>query len=175
MKRTTLMAFPVLIMIVFVAAAGWAQEDGQPRGVFSLQAGGALAAPAGLEIEFLLGSVGLSVETRLLAWTDGVDWSGAVEPGINLRFYFGGFDRSLFLFTGAGFLSLWQFSPFGMDQGIVITRVGLGYPWLLGEQQRWRLLVEVGTAWLQEVVEGELYDIHFPLVPHLLLVFGRTY
>jgi hypothetical protein len=104
-----------------------------------------------------------------------VDWSGALEPGINLRFYFGGIDRSLFLFTGAGFLFLWQFSPFGLEQGIVKPRVGLGYAWLLGEQERWRLGLEIGTAWLQEVIQGDLYDIHFPLVPHLLLVFGRTY
>jgi hypothetical protein len=175
MKRTALVVLPALIMIVLVSAAGWAQEDGQPRGVFSLQAGGALVAPAGLELEFLLGSVGLSLETRLGAGKSGVDWSGAVEPGINLRFYFGGIDRSLFLFTGAGFLSLWQLSPFGLEQGIVKPRAGLGYSWLLGEQERWRLLLEVGTAWLQEVIEGDLYDIQFPLVPHLLVGFGRKF
>ena len=28
---------------------------------------------------------------------------------------------------------------------------------------------------LQELIKGDLYDIRFPLVPHILLVFGRTF
>jgi len=171
MKRTALLA----VLVLLVVRAGWAQEAEQRKGAVSLQAGGCLVAPVGVELEFLLGSVGLSLETRLFALKPGGDWSGVMEPGFNLRFYFRGADGSLFFFTGVGFLSLWQLSPFSLDQGIVKPRAGFGYNWLLGEEDRWRFGLEIGAAWLQEVIRGDLYDIQFPLVPHLMLAFGRTF
>ncbi len=171
MKQTALMAALVLLVV----GAGWAQETKPLRGAFSLQGGGSLVAPVGVELEFLRGPVGLTLETRLLVLKLGGDWSGTLEPGIDLRFYFSGLDGSLFFFTGASFLSLWRLSPFVLDQGIVKPRTGLGYNWLLGKENRWRVGLEIGAAWLQEVIEGDLYDIHFPLVPHVLLAFGRTF
>jgi hypothetical protein len=171
MKRTALAAVLVLLALV----PGWTQEAPQQRGAVSLQAGGSLVAPVGVELEFLLGSVGLSVETRLLVWKLGGDWSGVLEPGLNLRFYAGGPDGNLFFFAGAGFLTLFEFSPFALEQGIAKARAGLGYNWLLGAGGRWRIGLEIGAAWLQELIDGDAYDISFPLVPHALLILGRTF
>lgn len=171
MKRTALVA----VLVLLVVGAGWAQEAEPRRGAVSLQAGGSLVAPVGVELEFLLGSVGLSVETRLLVLKLGGEWSGTLEPGFNLRFYFSGVDGSLFFFTGAGFLSIWQLNPFSLNQGIVKPRAGFGYNWLLGKDDSWRFGLEIGAAWLQEVIPGDLYDILFPLVPHVMLAFGRMF
>jgi hypothetical protein len=171
MKRTALVVF--LVLLVFGAA--FAQEAEPAKGALCLQGGGSLVAPIGVELEFLLGSVGLSVESRLLVLKLGGDWVGTLEPGINLRYYFGDVDGCLFFFTGVSFLSLWQFSPFSLDQGILKPRAGLGYNWLLGKKNTWRLGVEVGASWLQELVQGEPYDILFPLVPHILFLIGKTF
>jgi hypothetical protein len=171
MKRTALAIFLVLVIV----GTGWAQESEPTKGAFSLQGGGSRIAPVGVELEFLVGRVGLSLETRLLVLNLDDNLSGTLEPGINLRFYLVGTDGSLFLFTGAGFLSIWQLSPFSLDQGIVKPRAGFGYNWLLGSEDNWRIGLEIGVAWLQEVIEGDLYDILFPLMPHFMLVLGRTF
>jgi hypothetical protein len=171
MKRMAL----VTVLLLLALGSGWTQEANSQRGAVSLQVGGSLVAPAGVELEFLLGSVGLSVETRLLVWKLSGDWSGILEPGLNLRFYAGGPDGSLFFFAGVSFLTFWPFSPFSLEQGIVKPRAGLGYNWLLGAEDRWRVGLEVGAAWLQELIEGDAYDISFPLVPHALLILGRTF
>jgi len=171
MKRT---AFVVVLVLLVVGAAS-AQEAEPARGALSLQGGGSLVAPVGIELEFLTGSVGLSLETRLLVWKLGGDWSGTLEPGINLRFYFSGVDRSLFFFAGVSFLSLWTLSPFSLGQGILKPRTGFGYNWLLGAEDSWRLGLEIGVSTLQELIEGDLYDIMLPVVPHAMLLFGRTF
>ena len=171
MKRTALVA--VLVLLIFGAV--FAQEAEPAKGVLSLQGGGSLVAPVGVELEFLLGSVGFSVESRLLVLKLGGDWVGTLEPGINLRYYFGDIDGSLFFFTGISFLSLWQISPFSLDQGILKPRAGLGYNWLLGKKNTWRLGLEVGASWLQELLKGDAYDILFPFVPHILLLVGKTF
>lgn len=171
MKRIVL----VLLLAILFVGMGWTDGRSVPRGAVALQGGGSLVAPAGVELEFLLGPVGLSVETRLLVWKPGGQWSGTLEPGFNMRFYFDGVDGSLFFFAGAGFLSLWSLSPFSLDQGILKPRTGFGYNWLLGGEDSWRLGLEIGAAWLQELIEGDLYDILFPVVPHAMLVFGRTF
>jgi len=163
------------VLALLVVGTVLAQEAGPPRGAFSIQGGGSLVAPVGVELEFLRGSVGVTLETRLLVLKLGGDWSGTLEPGIDLRFYFSGLDGSLFCFAGASFLSLWRLSPFALDQGILKPRTGLGYNWLLGKEDSWRVGLEIGAAWLQEVIPGDLYDIHFPLVPHVLLAFGRMF
>ena len=168
MKRTAL----VVVLVLLIVGTAFAQQPA--KGVLSLQGGGSLVAPVGVELEFLLGSVGFSVESRLLVLKLRGDWIGTLEPGINLRYYFGDVDGSLFVFTGVSFLSLWQFSPFSLDQGILKPRAGLGYNWLLGKENTWRLGLEVGAVWLQELIQGDSYDILFPLVPHILLVFGKT-
>ena len=165
----------VLLLAILFEGIGWTDGPPVPKGAVSLQAGGSLVAPAGVELEFLAGPVGLSLETRLLVWKLGGDWSGILEPGINLRFYFGGFDRSLFFFAGVSFLSLWTLRPFSMEQGILKPRTGFGYNWLLGAEDSWRLGLEIGVATLQELIEGDLYDIMFPVVPHAMLLFGRTF
>jgi hypothetical protein len=167
----------VLVLLVVILAAGIAWTDGvqRPKGAVSLQGGGSLVAPVGAELEFLQGPVGLILEVRLLVWRLSGDWVGTLEPGIDLRYYFGGFDDTLFAFTGVGFLSLWPLSSFSLRQGILKPRVGLGYNWLLGRDDRWRLGLEIGAAWMQEIIEEDLYDIVSPLVPHLMLVFGRTF
>jgi hypothetical protein len=169
MKRTAL----VVVLVLLIVGTACAQQPA--KGAISLQGGGCLAAPVGVEIEFLLGSVGLSVESRFLVWKFGGDWVGTLEPGINLRYYFGDVDGSLFFFTGVSFLSLWQFSPFSLDQGILRYRAGLGYNWLLGTEDNWRLGLEVGASWLQELVQGDSYDIVFPLAPHLLVILGKIF
>jgi hypothetical protein len=171
MKRSIL----VLLMAILTVGIAWSDEGDRPRGAVSLQVGGFLVAPAGVELEFFQGAIGMSLETRLLVWKLGGDWSGTLEPGINLRYYFSGADGSLFYFVGVGFLSLWRFSPYSLDQGILKPRTGLGFNWLQGDNNDWRLGLEIGAAWLQEILEGDLYDIHFPVVPHLLLVLGRTF
>ena len=87
-------------------------------------------------------------------------------------------NSSLFFFLGADFLMVWDLEPFVLEQGIVKPRAGLGYQRLLGSSNRWRLGLEIGAAWLQEVVEGDqgdLYDPVFPLMPHVLLVLGRAF
>jgi hypothetical protein len=170
MKRTAL----VVVLLLRVLGAVFAQEAGTPRGALSLQVGGSLLAPIGVELEFLSGSLGFTVGSRLLVWKLGGDWVGALEPGINLRYYFGDVDASLFFFTGVSFLSLWQFSHFSLDQGILKPRAGLGYNWLLGKENKRRLGLEVGACWLQELVRGDTYDILFPLLPHILIVIGKT-
>jgi hypothetical protein len=171
MKRT---AF-VVVLVLLVVNAAVAQEAEPTRGALSLQGGGSAVAPVGVELEFLLGSVGLSVESRLLVvkWRD--DWISSLEPGFNLRYYFGDVDGSLFCFAGISFLSLWQFSPFSLDQGLLRPRAGFGYNWLPGEENRWRFGLEIGAAWLQELVQGDTYDILFPVVPHVLILIGRTF
>jgi hypothetical protein len=171
MKRTAL----TVVLALLILAAASAQGTEPAKGALSLQGGGCLVAPVGVEFEFLLGSVGLSVESRLLVLKLKGDWVGTLEPGINVRYYFGDFDGSLFVFTGVSFLSLWQFSPFSLDQGILKPRAGLGYNWLLGDQHSWRLGLEVGASWLQELVQGDRYDILFPLVPHILFLLGKTF
>ena len=169
MRRTAL----VVVLVLLITGTALAQEP--VKGILSLQGGGSLVAPVGVELEFLLGSVGFSVESRLLVLKLKGDWVGTLEPGINLRYYFGDIDGSLFVFTGVSFLSLWQFSPFSLDQGILKPRAGFGYNWLLGKQNTWRLGLEVGASWLQELVQGNRYDILFPLVPHVLLLLGKTF
>lgn len=169
MRRTAL----VVVLVLLITGTALAQEP--VKGALSLQGGGSLVAPVGVELEFLLGSVGFSVESRLLVLKLNGDWVGTLEPGINLRYYFGDVDGSLFVFTGVSFLSLWQFSPFSLDQGILKPRAGFGYNWLPGEQNTWRLGLEVGASWLQELVQGNRYDILFPLVPHVLLLLGKTF
>ena len=171
MKRIAL----VLLLAILFVGVGWTDDPPVPRGAVSLQGGASLVAPAGVELELLMGHVGMSVETRLLVWKLSGEWSGTLEPGINLRFYFGGFDRSLFFFAGVSFLSLWQLSPFSLDQGILKPRSGFGYNRLLGAEDSWRLVLEIGVSTLQELIRGDLYDIMFPVVPHLMLVFGRTF
>ena len=171
MERT---AFVVVLVLLAAGTAG-AQETEPTRGAISLQGGGSLIAPAGVELEYWLGPLGLSVETRLLVQKRETDWFGSLEPGFNLRYYFGDLEGGLFFFTGVGFLSLWRLSPFSLEQGIVKPRSGFGYNWLLGKEDRCRLGLEVGVAWLQEVIQGDLCDIQFPLVPHLLMALGRTF
>ena len=165
----------VLLLAILFVGMGWTDGPPVPKGAVALQAGGSLVAPAGVELEFLTGPVGLSLETRFLVWKLGGDWSGTLEPGINLRFYFSGLDRSMFFFAGVSFLSLWTLSPFSMDQGILKPRTGFGYNLLLGAEDSWRLGLEIGAAWLQEIFEGDLYDIMFPVVPHAMLLFGKTF
>jgi hypothetical protein len=163
-------------MIALLAAGvGWTQEAEQRKSAVSFQLGGSFLAPVGAEAEFFLGSVGLSVDTRLLVLKLDGEWAATLRPGMSLRFYFDGLDRSLFIFTGAGFLTLWSLSPFSFEQGILRPKVGLGYNLLLGKDGRYRLGFEIGAAWLQTVIEGDLYDIVFPLVPHFLLIFGRAF
>jgi hypothetical protein len=145
------------------------------KGAISLQAGGSLLAPVGVEAEKYLGSFGLAVETRLLVRRADGRAAGSLEPGLNLRYYFDDPKRSLFVFAGAGVLTLWDFSPFSMDQGILKVRAGLGHNWLIGAGDRWRLGLEVGAVWLYELAEGDQYDIVFPVLPHFLLLFGRAY
>lgn len=172
----------ILALVMLAAGMSWTQEAeqpvGQPKSAVSLQAGGLMIAPVGIEVEFFLGAVGLSIESRLfIRKTDG-DWAGALEPGVNLRIYFSGVDNSLFFFAGVDFLTVWQFGPVAFEQGIVKPRAGLGYNWLLGKDDRWRLGLEVGAAWLYEIIDsedGDLYDIMFPVIPHIMLVFGRTF
>ena len=171
MKRSV----AVLLMAILIVAVAWTEEVERPKGAVSLQAGGSLVAPVGVELEFFQGAIGLSLETRLLVLKMSGDWVGTLEPGINLRYYFSGFDGSLFFFTGASFLSIWRLSSFALQQGILKPRAGLGYNWLLGKEDSGRFGLEIGAAWLQEIIEGDLYDIQFPLVPHLMLVFGRTF
>ncbi len=171
MKRTV----AVLALAIMVVGIGWTQEAEQWKGAISFQLGGSLVAPAGVEAEFFLGPVGLSVETRLLVLKLAGTLAGTLEPGINLRLYFNVLDGSLFFFSGAGFLTVWNLSPFSFEQGIVKPRAGFGYNLLLGKDYRWRLGLEIGAAWLQPVMEGDLYDFVFPLVPHLLLIFGRAF
>jgi len=161
--------------VLLVVGTAFAQKAEPVKGALSLQGGGSLVAPVGVELEFLLGSVGFSVESRLLVLKLRGDWVGSLEPGINLRYYFGDVEGGLFFFTGVSFLSLWQFSPFSLDQGVLKPRAGFGYNWLLGEQNTWRLGLEVGASWLQELVQGDRYDILFPLVPHVLLLLGKTF
>jgi hypothetical protein len=175
MKGTAL----VVIMAALLAAAAPAQEADSPaaerKGNISLQVGGSLVAPVGIEAEKYLGSFGMAVETRLLVRRVDGEAAGSLEPGLNLRRYFGDPKRSLFFFAGAGVLTLWNFSPFSLDQGILKVRGGFGHNWLAGEGDRWRLGLEVGAVWLYELKEGELYDILFPVLPHFLLLFGRAY
>jgi hypothetical protein len=163
-------------MIALLAAcAGWTQEAEQRKSAVSFQLGGSFVAPVGAEAEFFLGSIGLIVDTRLLVLKLAGEWTATLEPGMSLRVYFDGLDRSLFFFTGAGFLTLWSLSPFSFDQGILKPKAGFGYSLLLGKDGRTRLGFEIGAAWLQNLIEGDLYDIVFPLVPHFLLIFGRVY
>jgi len=115
------------------------------------------------------------VDTRILVLKLGGEWSAALEPGMSLRVYFNGLDRSLFFFTGVGFLTLWSLGPFSIEQGILKPKAGFGYNFLLGKDGRYRLALEIGAAWLQTVIEGDLHDIVFPLVPHFLLIFGRAF
>ena len=171
MKRTVL----AVALMVLILTAGWTQEEESRKIALSIQAGGLLVAPVGLEAEFFLGRVGLCVETRLLILRMHGEPAGTLEPGVNLRFYFGDPDDSLFVFTGAGFLTVWRLSPFSFEQGIVKPRAGFGYSRFLGKEDRWRLALEVGASWLQEVQEGDLYEPVFPLPPHLLLVLGRAF
>ena len=171
MKRSVL----VLLTAILIVGIAWTEEADRPRGAVSLQGGGTLIAPVGVELEFLQGAIGLSLETRLLVLKLSGELAGILEPGLNLRYYFKGVDGSLFFFTGASFLSLWRLSSFALHQGIVKPRAGLGYNWLVGKDDRGRLGLEIGAAWLQEIFEDGLYDIHFPLVPHVMLVFGRMF
>jgi hypothetical protein len=171
MKRSVL----VLLMAIVIGAMAFSEETEKRRGAVSLQAGGSLVAPIGVELEFFQGAFGLALETRLLVLKLGGDWTGTLEPGINLRFYFSGEEERFLLFTGVSFLSFWRLSPFSLDQGIVKLRAGLGYNWLLGEADRWRIGLEIGAAWLQEAIQGNLYYIPFPLVPHVMLATGRTF
>ena len=177
MKRTALATLAGLaaVLALLVGGTAFAQEGVKAKGVLSLQGGGSLKAPVGVELEYLIGSVGFGVESRLFVLRSGGDWIGALEPGINLRYYFGEVDGGLFAFTGVSFLSLWQFSPFSLDQGILKPRAGLGYNWLPGQENTWRLGLEVGVSWLQELVRGDRYDILFPLAPHILLLIGKTF
>jgi hypothetical protein len=165
----------VILMAVLISCIAWTADQAQSRGAVSGQAGGTLVAPAGAELEFLLGSVGLIAEMRLMVLPLGGDWSLTLEPGVNFRYYVNATASSLFYFAGVNFLSLWRLSPFSPDQGIVKARSGLGYNWLLGTDSRWRLGLEIGAAWLQEVIEDDLYDLKFPLVPHLLVFAGRRF
>jgi len=165
----------VVLMAILLAGIAWTEEVELPKGAVSLQGGGSLVAPVGVELEFFQGSVGLSLETRLFVLKLSGDWVGTLEPGINLRYYFSGVDGGLFAFTGVDFLSLWWLSSFTLEQGIVKARAGLGYNWLFGSGGNWRVGLEIGAAWLQEIIEGDPYDIHFPLVPHLMLVLGRMF
>jgi hypothetical protein len=189
MKVTAL----VLVMAALLAGSASAQEADSPprgpdapvreadappvarRGNISLQAGGSLLAPVGVEAEKYLGSFGLAVETRLLVRRADGQAAGSLEPGLNTRYYFDDPKRSLFLFAGAGVLTLWDFSPFSADQVILKVRAGLGHNWLTGEADRWRFGLEVGAVWLYELMEGDQYDIIFPVLPHFLLLFGRAY
>jgi len=171
MKRTVL----ALLIALSAAGAGWTQESVQRKSAVSFQLGGSFVAPVGAEAEFFLGSVGLSVDTRILVLKLGGEWSAALEPGMSLRVYFNGLDRSLFFFTGVGFLTLWSLGPFSIEQGILKPKAGFGYNFLLGKDGRYRLALEIGAAWLQTVIEGDLHDIVFPLVPHFLLIFGRAF
>ncbi|MBN2554220.1 MAG: hypothetical protein JXB06_15690 [Spirochaetales bacterium] len=171
MKRTVV----VVTLMVLILAAGWTQEGEPRKTVLSIQAGGLMVAPVGLEAEFFLGRVGLCVETRLLLLRLHGEPAGTLEPGVNLRFYSGEPGDGLFVFTGAGFLTVWRLSPFSFEQGIVKPRAGFGYARFFGSEDRWRLAAEVGAGWLQEVLEGDLYEPVFPLLPHLLLVLGRVF
>lgn len=171
MKRTVL----ALMIALLAAGVGWTQEAGKRKSAVSFQLGGSFVAPVGAEAEFFLGSVGLIVDTRLLVLKLAGEWTATLEPGMSLRVYFDGLDRSLFFFTGAGFLTLWSLSPFSIEQGILRPKAGFGYNLLLGKDDRYRLGFEIGAAWLQTVVEGDLRDIVFPLVPHFLLIFGRAF
>jgi hypothetical protein len=187
MKRTVL----VLALIIVTFGIAWTQEAEKvqpaqsapqaaeaPKAAVSVQACGSMVAPFGVEAEFFMGSVGLSVETRLFVRKLGGELVGVLEPGINLRIYFSELDSSLFFFTGADFLMVWDLKPVVLEQGIVKPRAGLGYQRLLGKSRKWRLGLEIGAAWLQEVVEGDqgdLYDPVLPLLPHVLLVLGRAF
>ena len=171
MKRT------VLALMIALLAVGlcWTQEAEQRKSAVSFQLGGSFVAPVGAEVEFFQGPVGLSVHTRLLVLKLAGEWAGTLEPGMSLRVYFDGLNRSLFFFTGAGFLALWSLNPFSFEQGILKPKAGFGYNFLLGKDGRVRLGFEIGAAWLQTVIEGDLHDIVFPLVPHFLLIFGRAF
>ena len=171
MKRTVL----ALMIVILAVGVGWTEEAGQPKSAVSFQLGGSLVAPVGVEAEFFMGSIGLSMHTRLLVMKLTGEWAGSLEPGMSLRVYLDGLDRSLFFFTGAGFLTLWNLNPFSFEQGIVRPKAGFGYNLLLGKDGKYRLGFEIGAAWLQSVIEGDLYDIQFPLVPHFLLIFGRAF
>jgi len=174
-RRTVL----VLILVSTSMLMGWtanAEESGKrPKAALSLQVGGLLAAPLGIEAELLFGPVGLAVESRLFVRRMAGEWAGTLEPGLNLRLYFGEPEQTLFFFGGADFLMIWSLQPFALDQGFVKPRAGFGYHRLLGNAGQWRLALEIGAAWLQPVNDGELYDLVSPLLPHFLLVFGRAF
>jgi len=153
---------------------------GGPLRLVADEVGGGVLAPLGIGAEFFLGPVGLGVEVRGMFLVLGGNGVGTLEPGATVRFYFGDLDSALFLMAGASYVTGWVIGNGGAstaDFGLLKPKVAVGYNALFGRDSRTRFAVELGGVYMWPVVAGEVIQASdlFPILPHILLMFGRVF
>jgi hypothetical protein len=175
MKRVLL----VVLMLALLAGLAFGQEAKKPIGAVSFELGGSVVAPIGIGAEFFLGPVGLGAELRFLFLGYGGNVVGALDPGAAVRFYFGDLDSSLYLMGGVSYLTAFAVgggSAGTSSVGVLKPKAGIGYNALFGKNNRTRFAIELGAVGFFPVAEGDVIPVDtVPVLPHLLLMFGRAF
>lgn len=175
-------AWLVLVVLLIVGGLAFAQEQQykKPTAAVCFELGGGVLAPLGVGAEFFLGPIGLGVEVRGMFLFLGGEGIGTLEPGATVRFYFGDLDSCLYLMGGASYVTGWAFgggSGGTADFGLFKPKAAIGYNALFGRDNRVRFGVELGGVYMWPVLAGEVVETGelFPILPHLLLMFGRAF
>jgi len=170
----------VVLMLVLLAGLAFGQEEKKPTAAVSFELFGSVIAPLGIGAEFFLGPVGLGVELRGLFLGYGGSLIGTLEPGAAVRIYFTDLDSSMFLMAGVSYVTAFAIGNGAAATapiGLLKPKAAVGYNALFGKKNRTRFAVELGAVYMLPVVEGDVLpaDIMFPILPHLLIMFGRAF
>ena len=176
MKRILVAA----LLLVMLAGLAFGQEAKRPTAAVSFELFGSVLALMGANAEFFLGPVGLSGEVRFLFFSYGGNFLGFVEPGAAVRFYFSELESSMFLMGGVSYLTAFGLGSGGAgvtNVGLLKPKAGVGYNVLFGKGNKTRFAIELGAVYMVPVVAGDAIPSSdlFPILPHLLIMFGRVF
>ena len=169
----------VVLMLALLTGLAFGQEK-KPTAAISLELFGSVIAPMGLGAEFFLGRIGLGVELRGFFMGYEGNMVGTVEPGGCVRFYFSELDSSMFLMGGVSYLTAFGIGSGASavsNVGLLKPKAGVGYNALFGKGNKTRFAIEMGAVYMWPVVEGDAIPASdlFPILPHLLIMFGRAF
>ncbi len=176
MKRILVAA----LLLVMLAGLAFGQEAKKPTAAVSFELFGSVLALMGVNVEFFLGPVGLSGEVRGLFFSYSGNFLGFLEPGAAVRFYFSELESSMFLMGGVSYLTAFGIGSGGSgvtNVGLLKPKAAVGYNALFGKGGKTRFAVELGAVYMVPVVQGDAIPASdlFPILPHLLIMFGRAF
>ena len=170
-----------LILFIFIAFIGgplFAEEDADiPFITLNILFKDSLAF-MGIGMEVIFGNIGIggTFTTFFMGSSQADTTLFLYEPGVYIHLYLGDPDSAMYLlgdisFFGIGVTSGGETTT-SENTGILNLNAGIGFNAYFGSKNNIHFSIEIGARYPYFVLEGEVDDSFFIIIPHFQLQFG---